>query len=220
MLIEFLKPRTPQRNNDHRHNHDSQHRMRQQQREINRPNPALPLKRNVPDAIVIRQIGNQKRRRRQKRRDHERLVHRNLARPNPHIPASQQHRTSPIQSRIQRRMRKHLPHHLAPVSVHDCAAATIRPITQSSIAESVYGRSTAAPQLARALTFITVRCFLIFAVRSSHITAESCRKPLIPTTPVYASPSHASATSPAHSSSSTPPKHKPATTRDSPPAPQ
>src|SRR6266851_8528078 len=44
VFVQFLQPRAAARNQNQRHNHNRQDSVRSQQREVNRPDPALPLK--------------------------------------------------------------------------------------------------------------------------------------------------------------------------------
>lgn len=74
MLAEasFQGPRKS--DEDQRHNYYRQHRVRQQNGEVNGSHRALSLKLHGTDVEVINQVGSQKQRRRDKRADHAKTV--------------------------------------------------------------------------------------------------------------------------------------------------
>jgi len=67
--LELLRIRSPNSDEDQRHNEDRKEGMRRQKREIYRPNPPLALKvDHLMDAEVVNHIGNKKSARNKERR--------------------------------------------------------------------------------------------------------------------------------------------------------
>ncbi len=59
MLVELFHPRAPKGNEDQRDDDDRKNRVREKQDKIDRPDPALPLKRDMPNAVMVDEIGDE-----------------------------------------------------------------------------------------------------------------------------------------------------------------
>src|SRR5258707_435006 len=82
--------------------------MRSQQRKINRPDPALSLKKNnVPYPDVINHIRCQKNSGNGKRGNHESLVYVSLSGANRRITPREQHSAEPVENGVECGMRNH-----------------------------------------------------------------------------------------------------------------
>ena len=70
MRLESLFERPHQRNERERNNRNGQDRMRDKNREVDRANPAQAFERHGANLIMIDEVGNQKKRRGYKSRQH------------------------------------------------------------------------------------------------------------------------------------------------------
>src|SRR5713226_1321155 len=108
VFVEFLQPRAAQRNQNQRHNHNRQDRVRSQQREVNRPDPALPLKEDqLLHAEVIDHVGRQENSGNSERRNHENLVNVPLPRPDCRITSGEEQRANSVERCVEGGMGKH-----------------------------------------------------------------------------------------------------------------
>src|SRR6267142_278913 len=97
VFVKLFEPGAAQRNEDQRYDHDRQDCVRDQQGKVNRTDPALPLKYDVPHAEMINQVGSQKNGRYAKGGNHEVLVHISLSRPDRGVAPGQQNGADSVQ---------------------------------------------------------------------------------------------------------------------------
>src|ERR1700694_3926162 len=74
MFVEAFEQGAAKRNKNQGNDYDGENGVRSQQDEINGADPALSMKWNVANAVVVQQIGKQENRGNRKRRNHEALV--------------------------------------------------------------------------------------------------------------------------------------------------
>src|SRR5438552_11373589 len=90
VLVKFFQPGAAQGNQDQRHDHNHQQGVRNQEREVNRADSALPLKYHMSHAVVINQVGSQKNSGDAEGGNHEVLMHIPLSCPDRGVAPGQQ----------------------------------------------------------------------------------------------------------------------------------
>lgn len=109
VLIEAFDPRATEGDEDERNDDDGEDGVRDEQREIDRANPALALEVDyLMDADVVDNVGNEEGTGNEERGDHELLVKLHFARPYGGVAASEEDGGDAVESGVQGGVRNHL----------------------------------------------------------------------------------------------------------------